>query len=234
MSGTRRKGPHIARNCVYCGSPVSPQRRNDSKYCGPACGQKARARANYLKNTVVYKARAKAWRAANLERANALMKARRSRNPEERRKEHRRRAAKYPGRATVEAMAYRERNPEWWKAWCRARYERIKAANPEILRQQRRESARRHPESAARRRAARLRAIPAWLTSEQHAEIAVLYRAAKAATVDTGVLHVVDHVVPLLGKTVCGLHVPWNLQVLTGSENARKINRIVEFAMEET
>jgi hypothetical protein len=40
--------------------------------------------------------------------------------------------------------------------------------------------------------------------------------------VDTGILHEVDHIYPLCGDTCSGLHVPWNLRVITKHENRVK------------
>lgn len=65
---------------------------------------------------------------------------------------------------------------------------------------------------------------PKWLSKEQHEEMLSFYTAARWLTEKSGVKHNVDHVVPLHGVDVCGLHVPWNLQILTQRENIQKYN----------
>lgn len=74
----------------------------------------------------------------------------------------------------------------------------------------------------ARRRAAETKATPAWANQ---ALISSFYELAREATQRTGIPHHVDHIVPLRGKIVCGLHVESNLQVLPGAENLSKSNR---------
>ena len=77
----------------------------------------------------------------------------------------------------------------------------------------------------AKYKAAKLSATPPWLTDEDSRRIQVRYLEAAWMTRRTGIPHDVDHIVPLQGKTVCGLHVPWNLRVITKSFNASKQHR---------
>lgn len=68
-------------------------------------------------------------------------------------------------------------------------------------------------------RAQTIRATPTWADKKLIAEY---YKQAQQLTLQTGELHVVDHIVPKCGKTVCGLHVHYNLRVCHWLENARK------------
>ena len=74
----------------------------------------------------------------------------------------------------------------------------------------------------------RKQATPKWLTAEHKMEIRLKYRLAVALSRATGIKYVVDHIIPMFGKTVCGLHVPWNLDVITNTENCRKSNKLLD------
>ena len=64
-------------------------------------------------------------------------------------------------------------------------------------------------------------ATPKWLTYRQKQDIKSLYLQAIELSRITSTKYVVDHIVPLRNPTVCGLHVPWNLRVITQEENLK-------------
>lgn len=72
------------------------------------------------------------------------------------------------------------------------------------------------------RRARKLQSQPKWLSAIQLAQMREFYEIAQARYAQTGVRHHVDHIFPLHGISFCGLHVPWNLQVMTKKENLQK------------
>ena len=69
-------------------------------------------------------------------------------------------------------------------------------------------------------------ATPPWLTRKQKTEMRSMYQIAITMSKTTGEPYVVDHIWPLQHEDVCGLHVPWNLRVITRSENAVKHNKL--------
>jgi len=74
----------------------------------------------------------------------------------------------------------------------------------------------------AQRRAAQLERTPPWVPSSS---MDGMYALARKITELTGVQMEVDHIVPLQGESISGLHVPWNLQLLTQTANRKKGNR---------
>lgn len=71
-------------------------------------------------------------------------------------------------------------------------------------------------------------ATPKWLTPAERLQMRDLYVQARKLTELTRERYVVDHIVPLRGEGVCGLHVPWNLRVITQEENLKKSNKHVD------
>lgn len=115
--------------------------------------------------------------------------------------------------------AYRERHPEALEREAE-RLKQYRAENPERFKQYDQTKYQRHYAKIVQR--VRLRELslqqrtPTWANREA---IDAIYAEAQRMNMT------VDHIVPLRGKTVSGLHVENNLQLLTREENARKGNR---------
>ena len=77
---------------------------------------------------------------------------------------------------------------------------------------------------SAKARATRLQRTPRWLTEDDLWMLEQIYDLAKLRTQCTGVKWHVDHIIPLRGATVSGLHTPLNLRVVPAPINLRKGN----------
>lgn len=169
--------------------------------------QKAReaSRRSYLKNKAKVNARSKAWAENNAERMKELQAEWYQNNKE----------------ASLEQSAK-------WAAENRERHREICRESKKRTGGGKKWKANNKPKLAAysaKRRAAEHNATPDWLTEDDHWAIEQVYLHREEQSLLTGITHEVDHIVPLINDDVCGLHVWWNLQVITAKENRSKGNR---------
>jgi hypothetical protein len=118
------------------------------------------------------------------------------------------------------------RNPEEHRARTAIATAKWWAKNPDYSHQHYLKNKERFIAASARRRTKQANATPDWLTAIDKAQIQQMYDVSSAREVQTGIKHHVDHIIPINGKKVCGMHVPWNLQVITATENLSKGWRI--------
>ncbi len=174
--------------------------------------EKIRAAKSAWGKTEVKKAYDKRWAEENRERSNEIKKAWKERNPDA--------DKNYYAMNAETVKAYNRKRGAELSEEFRKRSAAWKAEHPEQAKEAyHRCYVARRGDYIARARARKTkieRATPAW--ADRHA-INEIYRVAG----EQG-MHV-DHIIPLNGKTVTGLHVPANLQLLTPIENMRKGNR---------
>ena len=103
--------------------------------------------------------------------------------------------------------------------------------NPEQVAEYQLRYTRRNPATrnklTANYRSTKASRIPPWLSADEMWMIGQAYEIAAFRSKITKMSWHVDHIVPLRGKIVSGLHVPWNLQVIPGKENVKKGNAYV-------
>jgi len=123
---------------------------------------------------------------------------------------------------------YKEENKEKVSAANKKWREENKAKQAGLTATWRKENRARYNFLHAKRRAIKLKATPKWLTENDYALLLDYYVMAKELENIFPWGQQVDHIIPLQGKTVCGLHTPNNLQILSVWQNQSKNNSYTE------
>lgn len=115
------------------------------------------------------------------------------------------------------------------KAKYRAAIDAWAARNPEKVKQYIKKSKTNNKglvnATTAKRRHSQSKRTPVWLTEDEFWMMEQAYKLAALRTKLLGFPWQVDHILPLQGSLVSGLHVPYNLQVIPQADNVRKSNK---------
>jgi hypothetical protein len=160
---------------------------------------KAKSREYYLRNKERLLEKNKAWALANAESVRLSKQLRNAALPE---------TVKEINNAKARSRYHQK------KQWNAERKKTYRAANKHLTNA-----------NASKRRAALLQRIPIWQTEFDELKIKCIYSIAAMLSKVNNELWTVDHIIPLQGKIVSGLHVPSNLQVMRARENEAKRNK---------
>lgn len=161
----------------------------------------------------------KRWRLRNpekaVERAHYARKWDKE-NPERRRENERKNRARKRDAINQQQQEWRANNKEKLKAYLKSYREK----HPDVIKRLDKKWRMENPEKirkiSRRTQAARRACVPKWV---DRTAIKTIYDSCPDG-------YHVDHIIPIKGTTVCGLHVPWNLQYLLARENIKKGNRL--------
>lgn len=120
----------------------------------------------------------------------------------------------------------KEKNAEYYlknKEKINKRNKKYELKNQEKVRKRRKQWRKENPEKQAVHSSnRRARKRNATLNLDLNSQFNKIYSKRIKLQKNTGIKHNVDHIIPLKNDNICGLHVPWNLQILTFEENMIK------------
>lgn len=172
--------------------------------------QKKKSRQYYLDNKERIKEKTKAYKEENSEYYDEYMKRYREDNKEYLAEYRKRRYEENKAEILESNKRSRMKKPEFYAEIKRRHYDENKHQYVA------RASARRERERVA---------TPAWADMD---EISAFFELSDFATQESGEQYHVDHIIPLQGRKVCGLHVQDNLRVIPATENRAKSNKLIE------
>lgn len=188
---------------------VTRREYDRQRYLARAEEVRERARLAYRADPEKARKRISQWQANNPEKVARYRARQLIAHAESERERLQRYGLEHPEKVREAKRRWKRANPGKRDAW--------KLANPIKAKAYERAA-------VAKRRARLLEATPVWVTKDEFRKIRELHAKAARLTIERGEPYHVDHILPLRGRRVCGLHVFANMQVLRATDNHRKSN----------